>query len=153
LWSSGEKPDFALFNRNAIKSGASRPKDVPKWKATKVGILGAGMMGRHRLGQHEPRRVLRPEGYLDSRSEAGKAYSAKMLERRGREMNPLMLIKATTDMHDPRGLRPARMCPHFSLAAEFLDVVEDGKVESSCLTGLRSSTSASLPKSDHLLFP
>ena len=34
-----------FFNRTAIKSGASRPKDVPKWKATKVGILGAGMMG------------------------------------------------------------------------------------------------------------
>ena len=30
---------------NAIKSGASRPKDIAKWKATKVGILGAGMMG------------------------------------------------------------------------------------------------------------
>ncbi len=28
-----------------IKSGASRPQDVEKWKATKVGILGAGMMG------------------------------------------------------------------------------------------------------------
>ena len=34
-----------FFNRTAIRSGASRPKDVPKWKATKVGILGAGMMG------------------------------------------------------------------------------------------------------------
>ena len=30
---------------NAIKSGASRPKDFAPWKATKVGILGAGMMG------------------------------------------------------------------------------------------------------------
>ena len=26
-------------------SGASRPKDVPRWKPAKVGILGAGMMG------------------------------------------------------------------------------------------------------------
>ncbi len=34
-----------FFNRTAIRSGASRPKDVPKWKAQKVGILGAGMMG------------------------------------------------------------------------------------------------------------
>src|SRR5208283_5181866 len=34
-----------FFNRTAIRSGASRPKDIPKWKATKVGILGAGMMG------------------------------------------------------------------------------------------------------------
>src|SRR5262245_20109854 len=34
-----------FFNRTAIKSGGSRPKGYPKWKATKVGILGAGMMG------------------------------------------------------------------------------------------------------------
>jgi len=38
-WERGEKPDFALFNRNAIKSGASRPKDVPNGKRPKVGIL------------------------------------------------------------------------------------------------------------------
>ncbi len=30
---------------NAIKSGASRPADIAKWQATKVGVLGAGMMG------------------------------------------------------------------------------------------------------------
>ena len=30
---------------NAIKSGASRPTDVAKWQAKKVGVLGAGMMG------------------------------------------------------------------------------------------------------------
>ena len=34
-----------FFNMNAIKSGKSRPKDVPRWKPTKVGVLGAGMMG------------------------------------------------------------------------------------------------------------
>jgi 3-hydroxyacyl-CoA dehydrogenase/enoyl-CoA hydratase/3-hydroxybutyryl-CoA epimerase len=34
-----------FFDMNAIKSGKSRPKVVPKWKPTKVGILGAGMMG------------------------------------------------------------------------------------------------------------
>ena len=34
-----------FFNMNAIKSGNSRPKDVPHWKPTKVGVLGAGMMG------------------------------------------------------------------------------------------------------------
>jgi 3-hydroxyacyl-CoA dehydrogenase/enoyl-CoA hydratase/3-hydroxybutyryl-CoA epimerase len=33
------------FNLSAIRSGASRPKDVPRWKPAKVGILGAGMMG------------------------------------------------------------------------------------------------------------
>ena len=34
-----------FFNLNAIKSGQSRPKDVPRYKPKKVGILGAGMMG------------------------------------------------------------------------------------------------------------
>jgi 3-hydroxyacyl-CoA dehydrogenase / enoyl-CoA hydratase / 3-hydroxybutyryl-CoA epimerase len=34
-----------FFDLNAIKSGRSRPKDVPPWKPQRVGILGAGMMG------------------------------------------------------------------------------------------------------------
>ena len=34
-----------FFNMNAVKSGKSRPKDVPRWKPAKVGVLGAGMMG------------------------------------------------------------------------------------------------------------
>ena len=34
-----------FFNMNAIKSGKSRPKDVPRWKPARVGVLGAGMMG------------------------------------------------------------------------------------------------------------
>src|SRR6266446_2803349 len=93
-----------FFNRNAIKSGASRPKDVPKWKATKVGILGAGMMGGGIAWANMNRGVscVLKDTSLE-KAEAGKAYSAKILERRGREMNPLMLIKATADMHDLAG--------------------------------------------------
>jgi 3-hydroxyacyl-CoA dehydrogenase/enoyl-CoA hydratase/3-hydroxybutyryl-CoA epimerase len=34
-----------FFDMNAIRSGRSRPKDIPKSKPRKVGILGAGMMG------------------------------------------------------------------------------------------------------------
>ncbi len=34
-----------FFDMNAIRSGKSRPKDVPKWKPAKIGVLGAGMMG------------------------------------------------------------------------------------------------------------
>ncbi|CAG1019980.1 partial 3-hydroxyacyl-CoA dehydrogenase / enoyl-CoA hydratase / 3-hydroxybutyryl-CoA epimerase, partial [Burkholderiaceae bacterium] len=34
-----------FFDLNAIKSGRSRPKDVPRSKPLKVGVLGAGMMG------------------------------------------------------------------------------------------------------------
>lgn len=34
-----------FFNLNAIKSGKSRPQGFAAWKPTKVGVLGAGMMG------------------------------------------------------------------------------------------------------------
>ena len=34
-----------FFDVNAIRSGKSRPRDVPKWKPSKIGVLGAGMMG------------------------------------------------------------------------------------------------------------
>ncbi len=34
-----------FFNLNAIRSGKSRPAGVPRWKPSKVGVLGAGMMG------------------------------------------------------------------------------------------------------------
>jgi len=34
-----------FFDMNAIRAGKSRPRDVPKWKPAKIGVLGAGMMG------------------------------------------------------------------------------------------------------------
>ncbi|CAM5797887.1 3-hydroxyacyl-CoA dehydrogenase NAD-binding domain-containing protein [Rhizobacter fulvus] len=34
-----------FFDMNAVRSGKSRPKDVPKWKPSRIGVLGAGMMG------------------------------------------------------------------------------------------------------------
>ena len=34
-----------FFDLNAIKSGRSRPKGFEKWRPTRVGVLGAGMMG------------------------------------------------------------------------------------------------------------
>ncbi|MGI9209573.1 MAG: 3-hydroxyacyl-CoA dehydrogenase NAD-binding domain-containing protein, partial [Rhodococcus sp. (in: high G+C Gram-positive bacteria)] len=34
-----------FFDMQAINSGASRPKDVPKREIKKIGVLGAGMMG------------------------------------------------------------------------------------------------------------
>jgi len=34
-----------FFDLNAIKSGRTRPKDVPRSRPAKVGVLGAGMMG------------------------------------------------------------------------------------------------------------
>ena len=93
-----------FFNRNAIRSGASRPKDVAKWKASKVGILGAGMMGGGIAWANMNRGVscVLKDVSLE-KAEAGKAYSGKILERRNKDKNPLMLIKATADMKDLAG--------------------------------------------------
>ena len=93
-----------FFNRSAIRSGASRPKGVPKWQATKVGILGAGMMGGGIAWANVNRGV--PCVLKDvslEKAEAGKAYSAKILERRNKDLNQLMLIKATADVKDLAG--------------------------------------------------
>jgi 3-hydroxyacyl-CoA dehydrogenase/enoyl-CoA hydratase/3-hydroxybutyryl-CoA epimerase len=72
-----------FFNLNAIKSGASRPKDVPKWKASRVGILGAGMMGAGIAWANASRRIpcVLKDVTLDQ-AEKGKAYSAKLLDKR-----------------------------------------------------------------------
>lgn len=34
-----------FFDMNAIRAGKPRPRDVPRWRPSKVGVLGAGMMG------------------------------------------------------------------------------------------------------------
>ena len=93
-----------FFNRTAIKSGASRPKDVPQWKATRVGILGAGMMGGGIAWANADRGV--PCVLKDvslEKAEAGKAYSEKILERRNKDKSPLLLIKASADVRDLAG--------------------------------------------------
>ncbi|MDA0225168.1 MAG: 3-hydroxyacyl-CoA dehydrogenase NAD-binding domain-containing protein [Proteobacteria bacterium] len=72
-----------FFNLTAIRAGASRPKDVPRWKPTKVGILGAGMMGAGIAWACASRGI---ECVLNDVSEdkamAGKAYSEKLLAGR-----------------------------------------------------------------------
>jgi 3-hydroxyacyl-CoA dehydrogenase/enoyl-CoA hydratase/3-hydroxybutyryl-CoA epimerase len=76
-----------FFNQNAIKSGASRPKigpkDVPKWKATKVGILGAGMMGAGIAWANAYRGVacVLKDVSIEA-AQKGKAYTEKLLQKR-----------------------------------------------------------------------
>ncbi|QIO05123.1 3-hydroxyacyl-CoA dehydrogenase NAD-binding domain-containing protein [Acinetobacter shaoyimingii] len=68
---------------NAIKSGASRPKDVAKWQATKVGVLGAGMMGAgiaYSTAIKGIQVVLKD--ISTEAAEKGKAYSQKLLDKR-----------------------------------------------------------------------
>lgn len=97
---------------NAIKSGASRPKDVAKWQATKVGILGAGMMGAgiaYATASKGIAVVLKDVSV--EAAEKGKAYSQKLLDKKvsqGRlsaekRDQVLGLIQATADAADLQG--------------------------------------------------
>jgi 3-hydroxyacyl-CoA dehydrogenase/enoyl-CoA hydratase/3-hydroxybutyryl-CoA epimerase len=92
-----------FFNRTAIRSGASRPKDVPKWKATKVGILGAGMMGGGIAWANASRGVpcILKDVTLEQ-AQKGKAYSEKLAEKRNRPQVP-GFIKPTASVKDLEG--------------------------------------------------
>ncbi len=71
------------FQLNAIKGGRSRPADVPRWQATKVGVLGAGMMGSGIAYSTAIKGV--PVVLKDVSQEAadkGKSYSQKLLDKR-----------------------------------------------------------------------
>jgi 3-hydroxyacyl-CoA dehydrogenase/enoyl-CoA hydratase/3-hydroxybutyryl-CoA epimerase len=72
-----------FFNMNAIKGGQSRPKDVPRYKPQKVGLLGAGMMGAGIAYAQASRGIatVLKDVSLD-KAEAGKAYSAKVTQPR-----------------------------------------------------------------------
>jgi 3-hydroxyacyl-CoA dehydrogenase/enoyl-CoA hydratase/3-hydroxybutyryl-CoA epimerase len=101
-----------FFDRNLVKSGASRPKLVPKWKATRVGILGAGMMGAgiaYTTAMRGIDCVLKDVS--QDKAEQGKAYSRKLTDKRveqGRmnaeqQADMLARIHATADYADLRG--------------------------------------------------
>jgi 3-hydroxyacyl-CoA dehydrogenase / enoyl-CoA hydratase / 3-hydroxybutyryl-CoA epimerase len=90
-----------FFNRTAIRAGASRPKDIPKWQATKVGILGAGMMGGGIAWANANRGIACVlKDVTVEKAEAGKAYSAKILERRKKDKKILELIKTTSEVKE-----------------------------------------------------
>ncbi|WP_333653640.1 3-hydroxyacyl-CoA dehydrogenase NAD-binding domain-containing protein [Acinetobacter johnsonii] len=97
---------------NAIKAGASRPKDVAKWQASKVGVLGAGMMGAgiaYSTAIKEVPVVLKDVSAENA--EKGKAYSQKLLDKKvsqGRMTaekrdQVLSLITATASAEDLKG--------------------------------------------------
>lgn len=71
------------FQLNAIKAGHSRPNGVPEWQATKVGVLGAGMMGSgiaYATAIKGVQVVLKDVS--TEAAEKGKAYSQKLLDKR-----------------------------------------------------------------------
>lgn len=97
---------------NAIKAGARRPKDVAKWQASKVGVLGAGMMGAGIAYSTAIKGV--PVILKDvsvENAEKGKAYSQKLLDKKvsqGRMTaekrdQVLSLITATASAEDLKG--------------------------------------------------
>ncbi|KAF0806884.1 fatty oxidation complex subunit alpha [Alcanivorax xiamenensis] len=71
-----------FFNLQAINAGASRPKDVPKYKARKVAVLGAGMMGAGiaYVTARSGAEVVLKDVSLEN-AEKGKAYSGKLLDK------------------------------------------------------------------------
>lgn len=97
---------------NAIKAGASRPKDVAKWQAAKVGILGAGMMGAGIAYATASKgiQVVLKDVTLENAAK-GKAYSQKLLDKKvsqGRltaeKREPILaLITATASAEDLKG--------------------------------------------------
>jgi 3-hydroxyacyl-CoA dehydrogenase/enoyl-CoA hydratase/3-hydroxybutyryl-CoA epimerase len=92
-----------FFNRTAIRGGASRPKDVPKWKATKVGILGAGMMGGGIAWANALRGVpcVLKDRTLEL-AQKGKSYSEALAAKRNRPQVPA-LITPTASAADLQG--------------------------------------------------
>lgn len=97
---------------NAIKSGASRPANIAKWQATKVGVLGAGMMGAGIAYSSAIKgiAVVLKDVSIEN-AEKGKAYSQKLLDKRvsqGRMTaekrdQVLSLITATVNAADLQG--------------------------------------------------
>jgi 3-hydroxyacyl-CoA dehydrogenase/enoyl-CoA hydratase/3-hydroxybutyryl-CoA epimerase len=101
-----------FFDLQAINAGKLRPQGIEPWKATKVGVLGAGMMGAGiayvcaRAGMEVVLKDVAAEN-----AEKGKAYSEKLLDKaiaRGRSTEEkkaelLARITATADPADLAG--------------------------------------------------
>jgi 3-hydroxyacyl-CoA dehydrogenase/enoyl-CoA hydratase/3-hydroxybutyryl-CoA epimerase len=101
-----------FFNLNAIKSGTSRPAGVPKFKPTKVGLLGAGMMGAGIAYSQASKGISTVlKDVSQEKANTGKGYAAKITQSRvdkGR-MKPevqaeiLSRIQATASNDDLKG--------------------------------------------------
>ena len=101
-----------FFDLQAINAGKLRPQGIEPWQATKVGVLGAGMMGAGiayvcaRAGMEVVLKDVAVEN-----ADKGKAYSEKLLDKaisRGRSTEEkkaelLGRIKATADPADLTG--------------------------------------------------
>ena len=72
-----------FFNLNAIKSAQSRPGKAPRFKPTKVGLLGAGAMGAGIAFVQAAKGIATVlKDVSQERADAGKAHSAKLTQAR-----------------------------------------------------------------------
>ncbi len=72
-----------FFDMNAVKSGQSRPKGVPRYKPQKVGILGAGMMGAGIAYSQAARGIATVlKDVTQEQADKGKTYSANITQPR-----------------------------------------------------------------------
>lgn len=100
------------FQLNALNKGKSRPADIPRGKVSKVGVLGAGMMGAGIAYAYAMRGIpVVLKDITDEAAERGKDYSRMLLEKRVKRgrMNQakadgvLELIKTTSNPADVEG--------------------------------------------------
>ncbi len=100
------------FQLNEIKAGGSRPADVPKAEFSKVGVLGAGMMGAGIAYAAATRGIdVVLKDVSQENDEKGKAYSEKLLAKqvsRGQKKESqkndiLARIQPTADAADLAG--------------------------------------------------
>lgn len=101
-----------FFGLNQVNGGASRPKDIPRTKVKKLGILGAGMMGQgiaYSSAMAGIEVVLKD--MTQEAADRGKAYTENLLTKRvqrgrideAKAAQVLGRIKASADMEDLRG--------------------------------------------------
>lgn len=99
-----------FFDLQAINAGKLRPEGIPPYKATKVGVLGAGMMGAgiaYSCARSGMQVVLKDVSAENA--ERGKAYSEKLLDKaisRGKstEEKKAELLGRITPTSDPADL-------------------------------------------------
>ena len=101
-----------FFNMNAIKGGQSRPKDVPRYQPTKVGVLGAGMMGSG-IAYAQANRAIATvlKDVTADAAEKGKSYTTKLTQKRvdkgqmsaEKQQGILSLITPTASAADLKG--------------------------------------------------
>ncbi|MBS3911445.1 MAG: enoyl-CoA hydratase/isomerase family protein [Hydrogenophaga sp.] len=101
-----------FFNLNAIKGGQSRPKDVPRYRPKKVGVLGAGMMGSGIAYVQATKGIstVLKDVSIEA-AEKGKSYSNKLTQKRvdkgqmsaEKQQDILNLITPTASAADLQG--------------------------------------------------